>query len=139
MRRLIPNVLENLTEYESINAYKIGYLKLEIDHLIICRDDNFRFFNPFNHGTIRNCMEFFHLSIDWMRTHYYCLMDIPDHPLRVKGLAYLQQKSEKSKMDICTCPKCGTQLYRPKDVDSMKCTCGYVFPIKDGSSCSVCL
>lgn len=110
-----------------------------MDHSLKCRDDNFRFFNPFNHGTIRNCMEFFHLSIDWMQTHYYCLMDIPDHPLRVKGLAYLQQKSERSKMDICTCPKCGTQLYRPKDVDSMKCTCGYVFSIKEGSSCSVCL
>lgn len=66
-----------------------------------------------------------------MRTYYYCLMDIPNHPLRVKGLAYLQQKSDKPKLEVCTCPKCGIQLYRPKDAVSMKCTCGFVFSIQE--------
>ena len=58
-----------------------------------------------------------------MRTHYYCLMDIPNHPLRVKGLEYLQQKGSQeekkdAKMEICTCPKCGIQLYRPSGATS---------------------
>ena len=66
-----------------------------------------------------------------MRTYYYCLMDIPNHPLRVKGLAYLQQKSNQPKLEVCTCPKCGIQLYRPKDAVSMKCTCGFVFSIQE--------
>lgn len=134
----MPNVIDNITEYESMNAYRIGYLKLEMDRKLIYRDDSFRFFNPFDHGIIRNCMEFFHLSTDWwgfendisyrMSTFYYCLMDIPDHPLRVKGLAYLQQKSEKTK-ETCACPKCGTQLDRPKEGVILQCTCGFVFSI----------
>ena len=70
-----------------------------------------------------------------MRTHYYCLMDIPNHPLRVKGLEYLQQKGgqeekKDAKMEICTCPKCSIQLYRPSGATTLQCTCGYVFSVK---------
>ena len=45
-------------------------------------------------------------------------MDIPNHPLRVKGLQYLQSKDSESKqrtndthMEVCTCPKCGNQMH----------------------------
>ena len=70
-----------------------------------------------------------------MRVHYYCVMDIPNHPLRVKGLEYLQQRERKddrkeAKMEVCTCPKCGIQLYRPSGTVSLQCTCGYVFSVK---------
>ena len=70
-----------------------------------------------------------------MRVHYYCVMDIPNHPLRVKGLEYLQQRERKDdrkepKMEVCTCPKCGIQLYRPSGTVSLQCTCGYVFSVK---------
>ena len=94
---------------------------------------------------MKNIAEFFHLSKDWsiwrisvtrrMRVHYYCVMDIPNHPLRVKGLEYLQQRERKddrkeAKMEVCTCPKCGIQLYRPSGTVSLQCTCGYVFSVK---------
>lgn len=64
-------------------------------------------------------------------------MDIPNHPLRVKGLQYLQskesteskQKANDNHMEVCTCPKCGNQLYCPKGAVSLKCTCGHVFSV----------
>ena len=67
--------------------------------------------------------------------HYYCVMDIPNHPLRVKGLEYLQQRERKddrkeAKMEVGTCPKCGIQLYRPSGTVSLQCTWGYVFSVK---------
>ena len=74
-----------------------------------------------------------------MSTHYYCLMDIPNHPLRVMGLQVIQEKKEKetakkkattANMEICTCPKCGSQLYCPVGAISLKCTCGHIFSVK---------
>lgn len=140
---MLPNVLENITHYESLNAYKIGYLK----------DERFRFYNPFDLGVMKNIAEFCHLSRNWyfvsshinwtrMSTYYYCLMDIPNHPLRVKGLQYLQSKESESKqrtndthMEVCTCPKCGNQLYCPAGAVSLKCTCGHVFSVSVLSVC----
>lgn len=73
-----------------------------------------------------------------MTTHYYCLMDIPNHPLRVKGLQFLQskEKAAAATMEVCTCPKCGNQLYCPANAVSLKCTCGYSFSVQ---SLCVCL
>ena len=71
-------------------------------------------------------------------------MDIPNHPLRVMGLQVLDGGKEKealkkkamtTNMDICTCPKCGSQLYCPVGAISLKCTCGHTFSVK---SCLVC-
>ena len=138
---MLPNVLENITHYESLNAYKIGYLK----------DERFRFYNPFDLGIMQNIAEFCHLSRNWyfwifcihncrMNTHYYCLMDIPNHPLRVKGLQFLQSNDSKQRnndthMEVCTCPKCGNQLYCPVGAVSLKCTCGHVFSVSVYSVC----
>ena len=52
---MVPNMLENITHFEQVNAYKIGYLK----------DERFRFYNPFDQGTWGNLLEFFHLSQNW--------------------------------------------------------------------------
>lgn len=62
---MVPNVIDNLTHYESVNSYKIGYLKCVPPFPLTARDDNFRFFNPFNQGVMKNIAEFFHLSTDW--------------------------------------------------------------------------
>ena len=81
------------------------------------RDDNFRFFNPFNQGVMKNIAEFFHLSTDWyysysllncrMRTHYYCLMDIPNHPLReVRHPAVPPQRSHHAPVHLRVCLFC---------------------------------
>lgn len=68
-----------------------------------------------------------------MNMHYYSLLDIPNHPLRVDGLRLVQQT--QAKMEIVTCPKCGIQLYCPKDAVMLRCTCGHTFPVKSYSVC----
>ena len=66
LKEMVPNVVDNLTHYESVNSYKIGYLKCALQYPHSShRDDNFRFFNPFNQGVMKNIAEFFHLSTDW--------------------------------------------------------------------------
>ena len=59
----------NITFYESVNAFKLGYMKFALS---LCffhrRDSRFMFYNPFDQGVFANLIEFFHGSRDW-----YCL------------------------------------------------------------------
>lgn len=66
LKEMIPSVIDNLTHYESVNSYKIGYLKCALPrraHRVETTTSAFS--TPFNQGVMKNIAEFFHLSTDW--------------------------------------------------------------------------
>ena len=67
LRGMIPNVCRNITFYESVNSFKLGYMKyFYLAFSVIARDSRFVFYNPFDQGVFANAIEFFHGGRDWL-------------------------------------------------------------------------
>lgn len=58
----MDNVLSNLTQYEGDHYNRINYLKCSSLVVVMRRDSNFKFCNPFYRSVFWSVLEFFHVS-----------------------------------------------------------------------------
>lgn len=69
------NVFQNLTQYEAEHYHRIGYLKSFYWINVLCRDESFRFRNPFYVSPFQNLLEFLHISgTRWNETDLFSLV-----------------------------------------------------------------